>query len=487
MSARPPELPLEAAFTAEELRLDRFNEECGVFGILGDPEAAHLTYLGLHALQHRGQEGAGIATSDGSLIRCVRGRGLVHDIFGGAQLATLTGSLSIGHNRYSTAGDDSLRNIQPFVVRYQDGQIAIAHNGNLVNAPQLREELEARGSIFTATSDTEVILHLIATSQQSTLINRLVDALSRVQGAWSLLLATETTLVAVRDPYGFRPLVLGRRGSAWVACSETCALDLIGATLVREVQPGEMVIIDPREGVTSLRPFPRRPRRACVFEHIYFARPDSQIFGRSVYETRVQLGRLLARSHPVPADVVVPVPDSGVPGALGYSQESGTPYQLGLLRSHYVGRTFIEPSQQIRDFGVKLKLSPVRSVLEGRRVVVVDDSIVRGTTSRKIVRLLRAAGAKEVHVRVTAPPTTGSCFYGIDTPTREELIASRLDLEGIRAWLEADSVGYLPLETLREAEGEDRGRYCEACFSGEYPIEVRPEAQQVQMPLFVKG
>lgn len=478
---------LEAVFSADELRLDRFNEECGVFGILGDPEAAHLTYLGLHSLQHRGQEGAGVATSDGSLIRCVRGRGLVHDIFGGAQLASLVGTLAIGHNRYSTAGDDTLRNIQPFVVRYQDGQIAIAHNGNLVNANQLREELEARGSIFTATSDTEVILHLIATSTQATLINRLVDALSRVQGAYSLLLATETTLVAVRDPHGFRPLVLGRRGSAWVACSETCALDLIGATLVREVAPGEMVIIDPREGITSLRPFPRRPRRACVFEHIYFARPDSIVFGRSVYETRVQLGRLLARAHPVQADVIVPVPDSGVPGALGYAQESGVPYQLGLLRSHYVGRTFIEPSQQIRDFGVKLKLSPVRSVLEGKRVVVVDDSIVRGTTSRKIVRLLRNAGAREVHVRSTAPPTTGSCFYGIDTPTREELIASRMDLEGIRTWLEADTLGYLPLETLREAQGEDRGRYCDACFSGEYPIEVRSEAAQVQMPLFVKG
>lgn len=478
---------LELELTAEELRLDRFNEECGVFGILGDAEAAHLTYLGLHALQHRGQEGAGIACSDGSLIRCVRGRGLVHDVFGGAQLATLTGTLAIGHNRYSTAGDDSLRNIQPFVVRYQDGQIAIAHNGNLVNANALREELEARGSIFTATSDTEVILHLIATSTQSTIINRLVDALSRVQGAYSLLLATEQALVAVRDPWGFRPLVLGRRGAAWVACSETCALDLIGASFVREVQPGEMVIIDPREGLTSLRPFPRRPRRACVFEHIYFARPDSMIFGRSVYDMRVQLGRLLARAHPVEADVVVPVPDSGVPGALGYAAESGIPYQLGLLRSHYVGRTFIEPSQQIRDFGVKLKLSPVRSVLEGKRVVVVDDSIVRGTTSRKIVRLLRSAGAREVHLRVTAPPTTGSCFYGIDTPTREELIASRMDLAGIRGWLESDSLGYLPLETLREAEGEDRGRYCEACFSGEYPIEIRPEGAVVQMPLFVKG
>ena len=480
------EKPEEQSIDYEELQLDRFHEECGVFGIIGDPEAAHLTYLGLHALQHRGQEGAGIACSDGGLIRAVRGRGLVHEVFGGAQLSGLHGSLAIGHNRYSTAGEDSLRNVQPFVVRYANGQIAIAHNGNLVNATQLREELEARGSIFTATSDTEVLLHLIATSQQSTIINRLVDALSRVQGAYSLLVSTEDTLVAVRDPWGFRPLVLGRKGTAWVVCSETCALDLIGATYLREVEPGEMVIIDPREGLQSLKPLPRRPRRACIFEHIYFARPDSTVFGRSVYETRHTLGRLLARMHPVEADAVVPVPDSGVPAALGYVVESGIPYQLGLLRSHYVGRTFIEPSQQIRDFGVKLKLSTVRSVLEGRRVIVVDDSIVRGTTSRKIVRLVRSAGAREVHLRISAPPTTGSCFYGIDTPNREELIAHRMDLEGIRSYLEADSVGYLTLDALHEAQGEDRGRYCEACFSGDYPVEVRSEGASVQMPLFMR-
>ena len=477
----------ELEVTGEDLRFDHFHEECGVFGILGDPEAAHLTYLGLHALQHRGQEGAGIACSDGTLVRCIRGRGLVADVFGGSQLATLTGTLAIGHNRYSTTGDDTLRNVQPFVVRYQNGQIAIAHNGNLVNAAQLREELEGRGSIFTATSDTEVILHLIATSAQTTLINRLLDALARVQGAYSLVLATEDTLVAVRDPLGFRPLVLGRRGSAWVVASETCALDLIGATYVREVEPGEMVIMEAGEGIQSLKPFPRRTRRACVFEHIYFARPDSTVFGRSVYEQRVALGRLLASAHPVAADVVVPVPDSGVPGALGYAAESGIPYQLGLLRSHYVGRTFIEPSQQIRDFGVKLKLSPVKSVLDGRRVIVVDDSIVRGTTSRKIVRLIRAAGAREVHLRITAPPTKGSCYYGIDTPNREELIAHRMDLDGIRDFLDADSVGYLPLETLRGAMGPERGTWCDACFSGEYPVEPRPGQGQVQMPLFVAG
>ena len=466
---------------------DRFREECGVVGIIGDREAAHLCYLALHALQHRGQEGAGIACSDGRLVRAFRGQGLVGDVFGGSELAGLNGSLAIGHVRYSTTGEDTIRNVQPFVVRYQNGQIAVAHNGNLVNAAQLREELEARGSIFGTTSDTECILHLVATSEQGPFINRLVDALSRVQGAYSLVVLTEEMLVAVRDPWGFRPLVLGRRGSAWVVASETCALDLIGGTYVREVEPGEMVIISPNEGLMSLRPFPRKPRRACIFEHIYFARPDSVVFGMPVYETRLRMGRILAQEHPADADVVVPVPDSGVPGALGYAEESGIPYQLGLLRSHYVGRTFIEPSQQIRDFGVKLKLSPVRSVLKDKRVVVVDDSIVRGTTSRKIVRLLRAAGASEVHLRITAPPTKGSCFYGVDTPTREELIAHRMDLDGIRAFLGADTLGYLTLDALREAEGADRGRFCEACFSGEYPVEPATERARVQMPLFVKG
>ncbi|RME28398.1 MAG: amidophosphoribosyltransferase [Deltaproteobacteria bacterium] len=462
---------------------DHFHDECGVFGIIGDSEAANLTYLGLHALQHRGQEGAGIAASDGDLIRLFRGQGLVGEVFGGTEIASLVGRAAIGHVRYSTTGEDSLRNVQPFVVRYQAGQLAIAHNGNLTNAGLLREELEASGSIFGTSSDTEVVLHLVAASRQTTFINRLVDALMRVEGAYSMVLLTRDTLVGVRDPHGFRPLVLGRRGNAWVLASESCALDLIGGELVREIEPGEMVIID-RDGVQSLRPFPRRPRRACVFEAIYFARPDSRVFGRSVYEMRLQLGRLLAREHPVDADAVIPVPDSGVTGALGYAEESGIPYQRGLLRSHYVGRTFIEPSQQIRDFGVKLKLAPVRAVLEGRRIVVVDDSIVRGTTSRKIVRMLRDAGAAEVHLRITAPPTRGSCYYGVDTPTREELIAHRFDLEGIRASLGADTLAYLSLDALREAEGEDRGTFCEACFSLDYPVDPRPEERRVQVPLF---
>jgi amidophosphoribosyltransferase len=467
-------------------RPDAFRDECGVFGIFGDSEAANLAYLGLHALQHRGQEGAGIAASDGKLIRAFRGRGLVGDVFGGQEVANLLGHIAIGHVRYSTSGEASLRNVQPFVVRYRDGQMGVAHNGNLVNAAMLREELEDQGSIFATSSDTEVILHLVAASGQGTFINRLVDGLMRVEGAYSLVLMTERTLVAVRDPWGFRPLVLGRRGSAWVVASETCALGLIDAEFVREVEPGEMVIID-RDGVQSLKPFPRRPRRACVFEHIYFSRPDSTVFGRPVYDNRIQLGRILAEESAVEADVVIPVPDSGVPGALGYSQFSGIEFGLGLIRSHYVGRTFIEPSQQIRDFGVKLKLSPVRSVIEGKRVVVVDDSLVRGTTLGKVVRMLRGAGAEEVHLRITAPPTIGSCYYGVDTPTKDELIATRMGQGDICSHLGADSLSYQSLAGLRRVEGEDQGRFCEACFTGDYPIDPRPDRLRRQMPLFVEG
>jgi amidophosphoribosyltransferase len=467
-------------------RPDAFRDECGVFGIFGDSEAANLAYLGLHALQHRGQEGAGIAASDGKLIRAFRGRGLVGDVFGGQDVANLLGHIAIGHVRYSTTGEASLRNVQPFVVRYRDGQMGVAHNGNLVNAAMLREELEDQGSIFATSSDTEVILHLVAASGQGTFINRLVDGLMRVEGAYSLVLMTERTLVAVRDPWGFRPLVLGRRGSAWVVASETCALGLIDAEFVREVEPGEMVIID-GDGVQSLKPFPRRPRRACVFEHIYFARPDSTVFGRPVYDNRIQLGRILAEESAVDADVVIPVPDSGVPGALGYSQFSGIEFGLGLIRSHYVGRTFIEPSQQIRDFGVKLKLSPVRSVIEGKRVVVVDDSLVRGTTLAKVVRMLRGAGAEEVHLRITAPPTIGSCYYGVDTPTKDELIATRMSQGDICSHLGADSLSYQSLAGLRRVEGEDQGRFCEACFTGDYPIDPRPDRLRRQMPLFVEG
>ncbi len=456
---------------------------CGIVGVFGSPEAANLVYLGLHALQHRGQEGAGIAASDGTTVSLYRGLGLVGEVFGGPEISQLRGAMALGHVRYSTTGESSVRNVQPFVVRYRSGQVAIAHNGNLVNASLLRQELEERGSIFGTTSDTEVILHLVATSRQPTFVNRLVDALNHVSGAWSLVVMTEDTLVGVRDPHGFRPLVLGRKDGAWVLASESCALELMGGEFVREVAPGEMVIID-REGLQTLRPFPRQPRRACVFEHIYFARPDSEVFAASVFDKRVALGRLLAKEHAVDADVVISVPDSGTPGAMGYAEESGIPFRLGLLRSHYVGRTFIEPSQQIRDFGVRLKLSPVRSVLQGKRVVVVDDSLVRGTTARKIVRMLRDAGAREVHVRITAPPTRGSCFYGIDTPTKEELIAHRMGVEGIRHHLGADTLGYLSLAGLRQVEGAERGGFCEACFSLEYPVEPFPTVSDPQVPLF---
>ncbi len=473
-------------YAAAVTRPDRFQDECGVVGIWNADEAANLAYLALHSLQHRGQEGAGIVTSDGERLRAHRGLGLVGEVFDQPVLDRLLGSAAIGHNRYSTAGESSLRNVQPFTVRARNGQVAIAHNGNLTNAHTLRQELERRGSIFGSSSDTEVVLHLLATSTRTTFINRLVDALSHVQGAFSLIVMTPDQLVAVRDPHGFRPLVLGRRGSATILASETCALDIIGGETVREVEPGEMVIVD-AHGLTSLSPFPRRPRRACVFEHIYFSRPNSVTFGRSVYEARHKVGRLLAGVAPVDADIVIPVPDSGTPAALGYAFASGVPFQQGLIRSHYVGRTFIEPSQQIRDFGVKLKLSPVSEIIRGRRLVVVDDSIVRGTTSRKIVRMLREAGAREVHVRIASPPIVGSCFYGVDTPTREELLANRLEPEAISDYLGADSLAYLPLEALRsQVAGEDpeQRSWCDACFSGDYPVTPEPEGPEHQLNLF---
>jgi amidophosphoribosyltransferase len=462
---------------------DRFHDECGVFGVHGDAEAARLAWLGLHALQHRGQEGAGIAVVQDGGLRAHRGHGRVDEVFGAGELSRLAGDAAVGHVRYGTAGGRELANVQPLVVRAHRGAIAIAHNGNLTNAGALRERLEQTGSLFAGTSDTEIILHLMAGSRQETFVNRLVDALYQVEGAYSLVLLTADQLVAVRDPWGFRPLVLGRRGSAHVVASESCALDLVDAEFLREVEPGEMLIID-RGGVQSIRPFPVRPRRSCVFEQIYFSRPDSTVFGLPVYDTRKTLGRLLARERPASADVVIAVPDSGVPGAIGYAEASGLPFEVGLLRSHYVGRTFIEPTQAVRDLGVKRKLAPVRSVLEGRRVVVVDDSIVRGTTARKIVRMLRNVGAAEVHLRITAPPTTGPCFYGVDTPEQDELIAHRMSVAEIRTFLGADSLGYLPIEALREAEGAGRGGFCEACFTGEYPLQPQGRQGDAQVPLF---
>ncbi len=463
--------------------MDHFHDECGVFGVFGDPDAARLTWLGLHALQHRGQEGAGIAVMHRGELRVHKGEGRVEEVFSADVFPRLGGDAAIGHVRYATAGGAGLANVQPLEARSRRGPVALAHNGNLTNAGALRDQLEERGSLFAGTSDTEVILHLLAGSAQQTLVNRLVEALYAVEGAYSLVVLSADRLVAVRDPHGFRPLVLGCRGSAWVVASETCALDLVDATFAREVDPGEMVIVD-AAGVQSLRPFPEKPRRACIFEQIYFSRPDSVVFGLPVYDTRRTLGRLLAAARPADADVVIAVPDSGVPGALGYAEASGLPFQVGLLRSHSVGRTFIEPDQAVRDLGVKRKLAPVRTVLEGRRVVVVDDSLVRGTTARKIVRMLRNVGAAEVHLRITSPPTTGPCFYGVDTPRQEELIAHRMSVDEIRAYLGVDSLGYLPVEDLWRAEGASAGGFCEACFTGDYPVAPRTEPDDAQIPLF---
>lgn len=457
-----------------QLEDDHFHDHCGVFGVFGHAEAAKLTYLGLYALQHRGQESAGIVSTDGLDLYAEKGMGLVEEIFTPERLARLAGAAAIGHTRYSTAGDSAALNAQPIVIDCNKGKLALGHNGNLTNATELRRRLEHRGSIFQTTSDTEVIVHLIARSSARTLVAAIADALSQVEGAYSLLLATRDEIFAIRDPRGFRPLALGKLGDAWLVASETCAFDLLDAEYVREIEPGEMLRIS-RAGLESVRFAAEKPHHYCIFEHVYFARPDSVVFGRPVNRSRERLGRLLAREHPAAADIVSPVPDSGVPAAIGYAHESGLPFQMGLIRNHYIGRTFIEPAQAIRDFGVKVKLNPVRGLLEGRRVVLVDDSIVRGTTSRKIVRMVRAAGAREVHVRISCPPTTWPCYYGVDTPRREELIAARHTVEEIRAFLEADSLGYLSLAGLREAVGDAEGRFCTACYTGDYPDLVQLE------------
>ncbi|TAJ91102.1 amidophosphoribosyltransferase [bacterium] len=467
---------------------DKFREECGVMGIYGHPEAANMVYLGLYALQHRGQESSGIVSSDGKILISHRQMGLVADIFKEEVIKRLEGSSAIGHNRYSTTGQSHLKNAQPFVVEYSQGPIAISHNGNLVNAGILREELETSGSIFQSTSDTEVVIHLIATSREPTLMGRIVEALGRVRGAYSLLFLTLDRMIAARDPMGFRPLVLGKFKSAknrsgFVVASETCALDLIEAQYLREVEPGEIVTFSPK-GMESLKPFPPAPHAKCIFEYIYFSRPDSNLYGRNVYQVRKELGRQLARENPVEADLVTPVPDSGVPAAIGYAEESGLPLEFGLIRNHYVGRTFIEPQQSIRHFGVKIKLNAQREVLGGKRVVVVDDSIIRGTTSRKIIRMLRDAGAKQVHMRISSPPTSGPCYYGIDTPTRAELIASSSSVEEIRKFIEADSLGYLSREGMYGfLDGRTQG-FCDACFSGNYPVHFDDEGHTRQLHLF---
>ena len=463
---------------------DGFHEECGVVGVFGHPEAANLVYLGLYALQHRGQEGAGIVSSNGELLLSHRGLGLVADVFDHEIIQRLEGTSAIGHNRYSTAGRTLLKNTQPFVVEFGDGGLAVAHNGNLANAVELREQLEARGSIFQSSVDTEVIIHLIATAQGDRLVDRVVAALGAVRGAYSLLFLSRTEMIAVRDPHGFRPLVLGRIKDAVVVASETCALDLIGADYVREIEPGEVLAVS-AAGAESYRPFvPARPAK-CVFEYIYFSRPDSVVYGRNVYQVRKELGRQLAREQPADADLVIPVPDSGVPAALGYSEESGLPFEMGLIRNHYVGRTFIEPQDAIRHFGVKVKLNAQRNVLAGKRVVVVDDSIIRGTTSRKIVSMVRAAGARAVHMRISSPPTTGPCYYGIDTPTKGELIASEHSLEAIRDFTTADSLGFLSEKGMYAFLGAQSAEgFCDACFTGRYPVAVSDEVRARQLVLF---
>jgi amidophosphoribosyltransferase len=473
--------------------MDKFKDECGVFGIFGHPEAANMTYLGLYALQHRGQESAGMVATDGDHMRLSRKMGYVADIFDGETLAHLKGSAAIGHVRYSTAGESKLSNAQPILIDCAHGEIAICHNGNLVNARELHDELVRQGSIFQSGSDTEVILHLFARSKARHVDDAIVESVCQVQGAFSLAMLTKDRLIAVRDPHGFRPLALGRlkpeagappgQKDAWVVCSETCAMDLIGATYERDVEPGEVLVIS-AEGVRSIKPFPPAPLSHCVFEHVYFARPDSYVFGKSVNSVRTDLGRILAREQPIDADVVVPVPDSGVCAAMGFADESGVPLRMGLIRNHYVGRTFIQPQQSIRHFGVKVKLNPVRSILEGQRVILVDDSIVRGTTSRKIVGMVRAAGATEVHVRISCPPTISPCFYGVDTPRKQELIAATHTLDEIREFLECDSIGYLSLEGLLTAVGRERSSYCSSCYTGVYPVEFpRDEATYLQLAL----
>jgi amidophosphoribosyltransferase len=458
---------------------DKLHEECGVAAIYGHSEASKLAYLSLYALQHRGQESAGIASSNGERLELHKAMGLVSDIFTADALARVPGSLAIGHTRYSTTGDSALLNAQPIRVECSKGQIALAHNGNITNAHEIRSHLEGLGSIFQTTSDTEVIVHLIARSKEETLESAMSDSLRRIEGAFSLVMLTPDRIFAARDPRGFRPLVMGRisgkathQADAIVFASETCAFDLIGATYEREVKPGELVIVGP-EGVHSRFYASQLPMSSCIFEHVYFSRPDSTVFGRPVQQSRDAMGRQLALESPVVADIVIPVPDSGVTAAMGFSHESGIPIQFGLIRNHYVGRTFIEPEQRVRDFGVKLKLNPVRHVIQGKRVVLIDDSIVRGTTSRKIVRMVRDAGAKEVHMRISCPPTVSSCYYGVDTPSKNQLIAANKSVDEIREYIGADSLAYLSLEGLRKAAGEsEEVKYCTACYTGKYPTRL---------------
>jgi amidophosphoribosyltransferase len=455
---------------------DKLHEECGVFGVFGHDDAPALTALGLHALQHRGQEAAGIVAFDGKQFTSERHVGLVGDVFGNdGHVANLKGRNTIGHVRYSTTGGSVVRNVQPMFADLTGGGLAIAHNGNLTNARLLRRELVAEGAIFQSTSDTETIIHLAARSHYEFIVEKLIDALKHVEGAYSLVALTSKKLIGVRDPYGVRPLVLGKLEDAMILSSETCALDIIGAEFIRDIEPGEMIVIT-KEGIESHHPFQVKPRRFCIFEYVYFARPDSMVEGKNVYEVRKRIGAELAREAPTAADMVIPVPDSGVPAALGYAAASGIPFELGIIRNHYVGRTFIEPSDRIRHLGVKLKHNANREKIKGKRIILVDDSIVRGTTSKKIVEMVRDAGATEVHFRIASPPTTHSCFYGVDTPNKEDLLAHKLDTVGMRDFIKADSLAFVSMDGLYRAMGEAKRmsgapQFCDACFSGDYPIE----------------
>ncbi|MDH4227711.1 MAG: amidophosphoribosyltransferase [Deltaproteobacteria bacterium] len=463
---------------------DKFNDECGVVGVYNHTEASNIAYLALHALQHRGQESAGIVSSDGVTLHSHKGMGLVAEVFDEKILSNLHGASAIGHVRYSTTGESHIKNAQPVLINYARGALSMAHNGNLVNAGRLRDELEAYGSIFQSTMDTEVIVHLIASRKENQLVERLTYALGRVQGAYSLVVLTEKRLIAARDPHGFRPLMLGRLKEGWIVASETCAFDLVEAEFVREIEPGEILVID-ATGTTSYKPFEKKPYTPCIFEFIYFARPDSRIFGpMNVYSIRKNFGRELSKEHVVDADMVIPVPDSGVGAALGYAEASGIPFEMGFVRNHYIGRTFIEPKDSIRHFGVKLKLNPVKDLLKGKRIVVVDDSIVRGTTSRKIIKMIRDAGAKEVHMRISSPPTVSPCFYGIDTPTKGELVAANHTVEEINRFITSDTLGYLSVEGMYRAVKECGESFCDACFTEKYPVEKQHDRAQPQLVLF---
>ena len=477
---------MQDMLTTDPWEDDHLHEECGVFGVYGADGAAALAALGLHALQHRGQEAAGITTFDGKDFHTHRAMGHVAGNFDSDEvIRKLKGDIAIAHNRYSTAGETALRNVQPLFAELSSGGFAIAHNGNISNAMTLRRDLVRRGSIFQSTSDTEVIIHLVATSAYRTLLDRFIDALKRVEGAYSLLCLTSEGMLACRDPLGVRPLVLGRLGDTYILASETVALDVVGATFLRAVEPGELIIISPR-GLRSLRPFAEQRPRPCIFEHVYFSRPDSMVDGSSVYQVRKAIGAELARESPVQADMVVPVPDSGTPAAIGYAQESGIPFELGIIRSHYVGRTFIQPGDQIRNLGVKLKHNANRAMIQGKKIVLIDDSIVRGTTSLKIVQMLRDAGAEEVHMRIASPPTRHSCYYGVDTPERSKLLAAQMDVARMADYIKVDSLAFLSIDGLYRALGEhgrndDAPQHCDACFTGDYPTRLTDQ-EEIEVP-----